>query len=82
MKFKRILAQVEAGVNKYTPFKYHRLTSLAEIAQKKEHTIDLYRLQHTNDAKKLVRHEGAITMHCQVLLAMSSKKIPWLDCAV
>ncbi|KAI9433400.1 hypothetical protein H4582DRAFT_1819930 [Lactarius indigo] len=79
MKFRKILARVEEGVNEYTPFKYHGLLSLAEIARKKERTIDLYRLRRTNDARKLIGREGAITMHRQVLLAMSSGKIPRLD---
>ena len=78
-KFRRVLARVEVGVNEYTPYKFHGLTSLTEIARKKERTIDLYRLRCTNDAKKLVGREGAITMHRQVLLAMSSQRIPRLD---
>ncbi|KAH8991292.1 hypothetical protein EDB92DRAFT_1995091 [Lactarius akahatsu] len=79
IKFRKILARVEEGVNEYTPFKYHGLLSLAEIARKKERTIDLFRLRRTNDARKLIGREGAITMHRQVLLAMSSRKIPRLD---
>jgi hypothetical protein len=79
MKFRNILARAEDGVNEYTPFKFHGLTSLAEIARKKERTIDLYRLRRTNDAKKLIGREGTITMHRQVLLAMSSGRIPRLD---
>ncbi|KAH8987060.1 hypothetical protein EDB92DRAFT_2090923 [Lactarius akahatsu] len=79
IKFRKILARVEEGVNEYTPFKYHGLLSLAEIARKKERTIDLFHLRRTNNARKLIRREGAITMHRQVLLAMSSGKIPRLD---
>ncbi|KAF8267319.1 hypothetical protein EI94DRAFT_1771895 [Lactarius quietus] len=41
--------------------------------------IDLFHLRRTNNAKKLVGREGTITMHHQVLLAMSSRKIPRLD---
>ncbi|KAH8987653.1 hypothetical protein EDB92DRAFT_1933085 [Lactarius akahatsu] len=52
---------------------------MTEIAQKKDCIINLFRLQCTNDAKKLVGREGTISLHCQVLLAMSSGKIPQLD---
>ena len=78
-KFKNILARIENGVNENTPYRFHGLTSLAEIAWSKDRTIDLYRLRRTNDAKKLVGREGAITLHRQVLLAMSSGKVPRLD---
>jgi hypothetical protein len=78
-KFRNILARIEDSVNENTPYKFHGLTSLAEIAWKKDRTIDLYCLWHTNDAKKLIGCEGTITLHHQVLLAMSSGKIPRLD---
>ncbi|KAH8992608.1 hypothetical protein EDB83DRAFT_2510001 [Lactarius deliciosus] len=52
---------------------------MSEIARKKERIIDLFRLRRTNDAKKLVGREGTISLHRQVLLAMSSGKIPRLD---
>ena len=41
--------------------------------------MEVFCLQHINDTKKLVWCEGVILLHCQVLLAMSSKKIPFLD---
>ena len=66
-------------MNENTPYKYLGLTNLTEIARKKDHTINLYCLQRTNDAKKLVGREGTITLHRQVLLAMSSGKVPRLD---
>ncbi|KAF8262083.1 hypothetical protein EI94DRAFT_1773276 [Lactarius quietus] len=78
-KFRNVLSRIEDGVNENTPYKFHRLSSLTEIARKKDHTIHLFRLRRTNDAKKLVGREGTITMHHQVLLAMSSGKIPRLD---
>ncbi|KAH9005732.1 hypothetical protein EDB86DRAFT_2795608 [Lactarius hatsudake] len=78
-KFRNVLVRIENGVNENTPYKYHGLMSMSEIARKKEHIIDLFRLRRTNDAKKLVGHEGTISLHRQVLLAMSSGKIPRLD---
>ncbi|KAF8259168.1 hypothetical protein EI94DRAFT_1707336 [Lactarius quietus] len=78
-KFRNVLSRIEDGVNENAPYKFHGLSSLTEIARKKDRTIDLFRLRWTNDAKKLVGQEGTITMHHQVLLAMSSRKIPWLD---
>ncbi|KAH9021614.1 hypothetical protein EDB85DRAFT_2278387 [Lactarius pseudohatsudake] len=71
--------RIENGVNENTPYKYHGLTTMSEIARKKERIIDLFRLWRTNDAKKLVGREGTISLHRQVLLAMSSGKVPRLD---
>ena len=78
-KFRNMLARIETGVNENAPYKFHGLTSLVKIARKKDRTINLFRLRQTNDAKKLVRREGTITLHHQVLLAMSSGKIPRMD---
>ncbi|KAH9013987.1 hypothetical protein EDB85DRAFT_1876665 [Lactarius pseudohatsudake] len=78
-KFRNILVRIENGVNENTPYKFHGLTNMTEIARKKDRIIDLFRLQRTNDAKKLVGREGTISLHRQVLLAMSSGKIPRLD---
>ncbi|KAH9032478.1 hypothetical protein EDB85DRAFT_1865137 [Lactarius pseudohatsudake] len=78
-KFRNILVQIENGVNENTPYKFHGLTNMTEIARKKDRIINLFCLRRTNDAKKLVGHEGTISLHRQVLLAMSSGKIPRLD---
>ncbi|KAH9003649.1 hypothetical protein EDB86DRAFT_2826236 [Lactarius hatsudake] len=78
-KFRNVLVRIKNGVNENTPYKYHGLMSMSEIARKKERIIDLFRLRRTNDAKKLVGREGTISLHRQVLLAMSSGKIPRLD---
>ncbi|KAH9040244.1 hypothetical protein EDB84DRAFT_1647330 [Lactarius hengduanensis] len=75
----RGLFRIENGVNENTPYKFHGLTNMTEIARKKDRIIDLFRLRRTNDAKKLVGREGTISLHRQVLLAMSSGKIPRLD---
>ena len=78
-KFMKVLARAQDGVQENTPYKYHGLASLADITRKKEHTIEVLCLRRINDTKKLDRREGTISLHCQVLLAMSSKKIPRLD---
>ncbi|KAH9173746.1 hypothetical protein EDB89DRAFT_1801370, partial [Lactarius sanguifluus] len=70
---------IENGVNEKAPYKFHGLAGMTETARKKDRTIDLFRLRRTNDAKKLVRCEGTITLHRQVLLAMSSGNVPRLD---
>ena len=66
--------------NEYTPYKYHGPASLAAIARKKERTIESYQIRRVNDTRKLLRREGVITLHCQILLAMSTGKIPRVDC--
>ena len=78
-RFLKVLARVQDGVHDHTPYKYHELASLAEVTRKKEQTIETFCLRRINDTKKLVRREGVISLHHQVLLAMSSKKIPRLD---
>ncbi|KAH9024681.1 hypothetical protein EDB85DRAFT_1870012 [Lactarius pseudohatsudake] len=78
-RFRKVLGRVQDGVNGHTPYKYHGLASLAEIARKREHTIEMFRLRRINDTKKLVGREGAIGLHRQVLLAMSTGKVPRLD---
>ena len=40
-KFVKVLARAQDGVQDYTPYKYHGLSSLTEIARKKEHTIQV-----------------------------------------
>ncbi|KAH8981262.1 hypothetical protein EDB86DRAFT_2813049, partial [Lactarius hatsudake] len=70
---------VQEGVREHTPYKYYGLVNLAEIARKKEHTIEMYRTRRINDMQKLLGREGAIALHCQILLAMSTGKIPRVD---
>ncbi|KAH9003694.1 hypothetical protein EDB86DRAFT_2798425 [Lactarius hatsudake] len=79
LKFKKVLDRIENGVNEKAPYKFHGLAGMTETARKKDRTIDLFRLRRTNDAKKLVRGEGTITLHRQVLLAMSNGNVPRLD---
>ena len=78
-RFKKVLARMQEGVHEYTPYKYHGLASLAAIARKKEHTIELYRTRRVNDTRKLLGREGVIALHRQILLAMSTGKIPRVD---
>ena len=40
-KFMKVLARAQDGVQENTPYKYHGLASLADIARKKEHTIEV-----------------------------------------
>ena len=78
-RFKKVLARMQEGVHEYTPYKYHGPASLAAIARKKERTIESYRTRRVNDTRKLLRREGVITLHRQILLAMSTGKIPHVD---
>ena len=78
-RFKKVLARMQEGVHEYTPYKYHGLASLAAIARKKERTIELYRTRRINDMRKLLGCEGVITLHRQILLAMSTGTIPRVD---
>jgi hypothetical protein len=78
-RFRKTLARMQDGVREYTPYKYYRLASLAEITRKKEHIIEMYCTRCINDMQKLLGREGVIALHHQVLLAMSTGKIPRVD---
>jgi hypothetical protein len=78
-KFIKFLARMQEGVCENTPYKYHELASLAEITRKKEQTIEMYCTQRINNMQKLLGREGAIALHRQILLVMSTGKVLCVD---
>ncbi|TFY55061.1 hypothetical protein EVG20_g9459 [Dentipellis fragilis] len=78
-RFRKISECIHDGMRDNTPYKYHGLASISDLAGKKERMIETFRLRHINEAKKLVGREGVIALHQQVLLAMSTGKTPRLD---
>jgi hypothetical protein len=80
-RFRSFLACMQDGVvRENTPYRYHGLASLINITRKKEQTILMFCTRRINDARKLLRHEGVIDLHHQVLFAMSIGNIPRVDC--
>jgi hypothetical protein len=57
----------------------YSIGGLINVVRRKTQTIDVLRLCHLNELKKLVGKEGAIDMHKQMLLAISSQRIPRVD---
>ena len=72
----KIDARLRNGVHENANLVYHGVGGLVDIVHRKTRTIDLLRLRRLNDLKKLVGKEGAIDMHKQMLLAISSQRIP------
>ena len=76
---RKIVGRLMNGVHENSALVFHGVGGLIEIAHRKTQTIDLLRLRRLNDFKKLVGKEGAIDMHKQMLLAISSQRIPCVD---
>ena len=75
----RIIARFTSGIHENTPLVYHGVGGLIDIVHRKTQAINTLRLRHLNDLKKLVGKEGTINIHKQLLLALSSQRIPWVD---
>jgi len=75
----KILARVSNGIHENTPLAFHGVGGLIDIVHRKMQTIDGLRLRCLNDFKKLVGKEGTIDIQKQLLLAISSQRIPRLD---
>ena len=75
----KIVARLTNGVHENSTLVYHGIGGLIDIVHRKTRTIDLLRLCRLNDMKKLVGKEGVIDMHKQMMLALSSQRIPRID---
>jgi len=74
-----IVARFTNGIHKNATLVYHGIGSLIEIVHWKTKAVDLLCLCRRNDLKKLIGKEGAIDVHKQLLMAMSSQRIPRVD---
>jgi len=75
----KIVTRVAKGVHENSALVYHGIGGLIDIVRRKTQTIDELRLRRLNELRKLVGKEGAIDMHKQMLLAISSQRIPRVD---
>jgi len=75
----KIVTRITNGVHENSALVFHGIGGLIDIVHQKMQTIDHLRLCRLNDMKKLVGKKGAINMHKQMLLAISSQRIPRVD---
>jgi len=72
----RIVARFTNGLHKNMTLIYHGIGGLIDVVHRKMQTINILRLCCLNEFKKLVGKQGAINVHKQLLLAISSQRIP------
>ncbi len=75
----KIVARYTKGIHENTTLVYHGVGGLINIVHQKTKAIEVLRLSRLNDLKKLVGKEGTIDIHKQMLLAISSQRIPRVD---
>ena len=75
----KIVARYTNGVHENASLVYHGIGGLIDIVRRKTQANDLLRLRRLNDLKKLVGKEGTIDVHKQMLMAISSQRIPRID---
>ena len=67
------------GIHENVPLVYHGIGGLIEVVHRKTKTMDVLRLHRHNDSRNLIGKEGTIDIHKQLLLAISSQRIPRVD---
>jgi len=67
-----IVARFTNGIHENTTLIFHGIGGLIDIVHQKVQAMDSLRLCRLNDLKTLVRKEGVIDLHKQLLLAISS----------
>jgi len=75
----KIIARYTNGVHDNAPLVFHGIGGLVEVARRKTLSIDVLRLRHLNEARKVIGQEGVIDIHKQMLLALSTQRIPRID---
>ena len=78
-KLKKIVGRYTDGVHENAQLVYHGIGGLVNIVRRKTLANDLLRAHRLNDLKKLVGQVGVIDEHKQMLLALSSQRIPRVD---
>jgi hypothetical protein len=76
---RKIVARYSDGIHVNAPLAFHGIGGLIDVARRKTLEIDALRLRRLNDVRKLVGKEGAIDVHKQMLLALSSQRVPRID---
>jgi hypothetical protein len=71
-----IIARYTNGVHDNASLVFHGIGGLIEVVHWKMSMINTLHLCHLNNARKLVRQESIIDIHKQMLLALSTQRIP------
>jgi hypothetical protein len=74
-----IIARYTDGVHENATLAYHGIGGLIDLVHRKTSVIDVLRLRRLNDVRKLVGKEGVIEVHKQMLMALSTHRIPRID---
>jgi hypothetical protein len=76
---KKIVTRYTYGTHKNSLLVFHGISGLIDVVHRKTSANDVLRLHHLNDVKKLLGREGVIDVHKQMLLALSSQRVPCID---
>lgn len=71
--------RIKHGVHENSPFAYHSLGGMIEVARRKGRQNDYLRFKKVNMVKKLAGHTGKISEFKQMVLALSDKRITRLN---
>ena len=74
-----IISRYTDGTHKNAPLIYHGIGGLIDVVHRKISEIDCLHLHRLNDMRKLAGKEGVIEVHKQMLLALSTQRIPRID---
>jgi hypothetical protein len=75
----KIITRFTYGIHQNAPLAFHGIGGLIDVACRKTLENDALCLRCLNDVRKLVGKEGALDVHKQMLLAISSQCIPRID---
>lgn len=76
---RKIVARITNGVHENAPLVYHGIGGLIETVRRKTKMNNILRLHRLNDLRNLIGKEGTIDIHKQLLLAISSQRIPRVE---
>ena len=76
---KNIIDRYTNSIHNNSPLVYHGIGGLVEVVHRKTSSIDVLCLHHLNDARKLVGQEGVIDVYKQMLVTLSTQRIPHID---
>ena len=74
-----IITRYTDGIHENAPLVYHGIGGLIDVVHRKSSAVDRLRLRRLNDMRKLAGKEGVIEVHKQMLLALSTQRIPRID---
>jgi hypothetical protein len=75
----KIITRYTYGIHQNAPLVFHGIGGLIDVSRRETLENESLRLQRLNDVRKLLGKEGALDVHKQMLLAISSQRIPRID---